>query len=105
MHREGGIARFADVARRPPSREQEDRASPDDVAVLQYTGGTTGTSKGAMLTNRNLIANAMQVAAWFSAGSGGREQLLGAIPLFHVYGLTAPMVFSVDAGGDVVLYP
>src|SRR5256885_9973509 len=103
--REGGIHRFADVARTPPSREQETRANPDDVAVLQYTGGTTGTSKGAMLTNRNLIANAMQVAAWFSAGSGGPEKLLGAIPMFHVYGLTAVMLFFVVAGIEVVLHP
>src|SRR5438445_2772383 len=103
--REGGIHRFADVARTPPSREQETRASPEAFAGLQYTCGTTGTSKGAMLTNRNLIANAMHVAAWFSAGSGGREKLLGAIPLFHVYGLTAVMLFSVVAGIEVILYP
>ena len=102
---EGGIHRFADVARTPAGREPETRANPDDVAVLQYTGGTTGTSKGAMLTNRNLIANAMQISAWFSAGSGGPEKLLGAIPLFHVYGLTAVMLFSVVGGVEVVLYP
>src|SRR5205809_71816 len=85
--KEAGIHRFADLARTPPGPAPEMRANPDDVAVLQYTGGTTGTSKGAMLTNRNLIANAMQVAAWFSTGSQGRDKLLGAIPLFHVYGL------------------
>src|SRR5438094_170711 len=60
--REGGIHRFADVARTPASRDPETRANPDDVAVLQYTGGTTGTSKGAMITNSNLIANAIEVA-------------------------------------------
>src|SRR2546427_729861 len=83
----------------------ETRASLDDVAVLQYTAGTTGTAKGAMLTNRNLIANATQVAAWFSAGSHRSEKLLGAIPLFHVYGLTAVMLLSVVAGIEVILYP
>jgi len=102
---EAGIHRFADLARTPASPPSETRASLDDVAVLQYTGGTTGTSKGAMLTNRNLIANAMQVAAWFSAGSHRSEKLLGAIPLFHVYGLTAVMLFSVVAGIEVILYP
>src|SRR5213596_609625 len=102
---ETGIHRFADLARTPASPPPETRASLDDVAVLQYTGGTTGTSKGAMLTNRNLIANAMQVAAWFSAGSPSRDKLLGAIPLFHVYGLTAVMLFSVVVGIEVVLYP
>ena len=103
--KETGIHRFADLARTPPGPAPEMRANPDDVAVLQYTGGTTGTSKGAMLTNRNLIANAMQVAAWFSTGSRGRDKLLGAIPLFHVYGLTAVMLFSVVVGIEVVLYP
>ena len=103
--KEAGIHRFADLARTPPGLARETRADPDDVAVLQYTGGTTGTSKGAMLTNRNLIANAMQVAAWFSTGSRGRDKLLGAIPLFHVYGLTAVMLFSVVVGIEVVLYP
>jgi len=102
---EAGIHRFADLARTPASPPSETRASLDDVAVLQYTGGTTGTSKGAMLTNRNLIANAMQVAAWFSAGSHRSEKLLGAIPLFHVYGLTAVMLLSVVAGIEVILYP
>ena len=102
---EVGIHRFADLARTPPSPALETRASLDDVVVLQYTGGTTGTSKGAMLTNRNLIANAMQVAAWFSAGSHRSEKLLGAIPLFHVYGLTAVMLLSVVAGIEVILYP
>ena len=103
--KETGIHRFADLGRTPPGPAPEMRANPDDVAVLQYTGGTTGTSKGAMLTNRNLIANAMQVAAWFSTGSRGRDKLLGAIPLFHVYGLTAVMLFSVVVGIEVVLYP
>jgi len=102
---EAGIHRFADLARTPANPPSETRASLDDVAVLQYTGGTTGTSKGAMLTNRNLIANAMQVAAWFSAGSHRSEKLLGAIPLFHVYGLTAVMLLSVVAGIEVILYP
>ena len=102
---EAGIHRFADLARTPSSPAPETRVSLDDVAVLQYTGGTTGTSKGAMLTNRNLIANAMQVAAWFSAGSHRSEKLLGAIPLFHVYGLTAVMLLSVVAGIEVILYP
>ena len=102
---EAGIHRFADLARTSASPPSETRASLDDVAVLQYTGGTTGTSKGAMLTNRNLIANATQVAAWFSAGSHRSEKLLGAIPLFHVYGLTAVMLLSVVAGIEVILYP
>ncbi|HWM51662.1 MAG TPA: long-chain fatty acid--CoA ligase [Thermoplasmata archaeon] len=103
--REEGLHRFADLARTPAGPVSEKRGSPDDVAVLQYTGGTTGTSKGAMLTHRNLVANAMQTAAWFPEGAHGPEKVLGAIPLFHVYGLTAVMLFSIVTGNEVVLYP
>ena len=102
--REPWIHRFADLARTPPDSTQTP-ANPDDVAVLQYTGGTTGTPKGAMLTHRNLVANAVQSAAWFVTGTQGPERVLGAIPLFHVYGLTAVMLLSVVKGGEVILYP
>ena len=103
--RESGIFRFADLASRPPDTSREGRVRPDDVAVLQYTGGTTGTPKGAMLTHRNLVANALQTAAWLPAGARGPERILGAIPFFHVYGLTAVMLFSVTQGNEVILYP
>src|SRR5881409_3457716 len=58
-----------------------------------------------MLTHRNLVANAMQTAAWFPQGTHGPEKVLGAIPMFHVYGLTAVMLFSIVTGNEVVLYP
>jgi long-chain acyl-CoA synthetase len=103
--KEPGIHRYADLARAPADSLQKRTVDPDDVAVLQYTGGTTGTPKGAMLTHRNLVANAKQTAAWFPAGSQGPERILGAIPLFHVYGLTAVMLFSVVMGNEVILYP
>src|SRR5437660_924373 len=88
-----------------PADSVQTPANPDDVAVLQYTGGTTGTPKGAMLTHRNLVANAVQCAAWFVTGAHGPERVLGAIPLFHVYGLTAVMLLSIVKGGEVILYP
>ena len=98
------IHRFADLAKTPTDSVQTP-ANPDNVAVLQYTGGTTGTPKGAMLTHRNLVANAAQCAAWFVTGAHGPERVLGAIPLFHVYGLTAVMLLSIVKGGEVILYP
>ncbi len=103
--REQGIHRYAELAKTPAETLQKRSVNPDEVAVLQYTGGTTGTPKGAMLTHRNLVANAIQTAAWFPAGSQGPERVLGAIPLFHVYGLTAVMLFSVVMGNEVILYP
>src|SRR5213080_2212862 len=102
--RESWISRFADLAR-TPAESTEASAAPDDVAVLQYTGGTTGTPKGAMLTHRNLVAYAMQTAAWFATKSPGSERVLGAIPLFHVYGLTAVMLLSIAKANEVILYP
>ncbi len=78
----------------------------DAVAVLQYTGGTTGTSKGAMLSHRALVANALQCAAWFGqAMRPGRDSVMGVMPLFHVYGLTTVMNFAVLTGGAIILEP
>src|SRR5439155_18869168 len=102
--REPWIHRFADLAKTPADSVQTP-ANPDDVAVLQYTGGTTGTPKGAMLTHRNLVANAVQCAAWIVTGAHGRERVLGAIPIFQVYGLTAVSLLSIVKGGEVILSP
>lgn len=102
---ESWVHRFASLASTPPRERRRSGPKPDDVAVLQYTGGTTGTPKGAMLTHRNLVANALQTAAWLPAGATGAERVLGAIPMFHVYGLTAVMLFAIVTGNEVILYP
>jgi long-chain acyl-CoA synthetase len=81
------------------------KPSADDVAVLQYTGGTTGLSKGAMLTHANLIANAMQARAWQGEISHEQLRVLCAIPFFHVYGLTVAMNMSVARGDTMLLVP
>ena len=79
---------------------------PDDLAVLQYTGGTTGTSKGAMLSHRALVANTLQCAAWFGkAMRNGADSVMGVMPLFHAYGLTTVMNFAVLSGGAIILEP
>lgn len=80
-------------------------ARPDDVAVLQYTGGTTGVAKGAMLTHRNLLANAMQCWAWNEQPPGSRHTTLCVAPFFHVYGLTVGMNMTVLSGSTMVLLP
>jgi len=77
----------------------------DEVAVLQYTGGTTGVSKGAMLTHRNLSVNAQQCDAWFPRTPDERPVILTALPLFHVVGMTVCMNWSVGGGGTMVLVP
>lgn len=77
----------------------------DDIAVLQYTGGTTGLSKGAVLTHRNLSCNAQQIHAWFPDVDPGREVNLICLPLFHVFGLSVGMNWSIWAGSKMVLVP
>lgn len=76
-----------------------------DIALLQYTGGTTGLPKGVMLTHRNLVANAVQTAVWCYKMKDGSEKFLAALPLFHVFGLTVLMNQSVMRGGTLVLLP
>jgi long-chain acyl-CoA synthetase len=77
----------------------------DDVAMYQYTGGTTGVSKGAVLTQENLVKNVQQLAAWFPRFKKGEEIMLGALPFFHVFGLTTSMNFAVYMGWGNVLVP
>ena len=76
-----------------------------DLAALQYTGGTTGTPKGAMLTHANLLANAYETAAWDPGYVPGQEVTLAVLPLFHVFGLTLGLTTTMLIGGTVVLVP
>jgi len=79
--------------------------SPDDTAILQYTGGTTGTPKGAILTHRNLVVNAVQNRDWLTMRKEGEERVLAVIPFFHVYGMTTAMNFGVLSGAQLILIP
>ena len=75
----------------------------DDIAVIQYTGGTTGVSKGALLTHRNLSYNVQQVRSWFTGLEPGKEVLLAALPFFHIFGLTVCLTWPVTVGAAMVL--
>jgi long-chain acyl-CoA synthetase len=77
----------------------------DDIALLQYTGGTTGLSKGAIGLHRNLVANALMVRSWISDWEYGKETLLGAIPFFHSYGMVTAVIFTLSIGGRLVIVP
>lgn len=80
--------------------------SKEDLAVLQYTGGTTGRSKGAMLTHYNLVANTLQSAATSTVKTNpGEERVLTISPLFHVYGMTSAMNLTFYNGGNLILIP
>jgi long-chain acyl-CoA synthetase len=79
--------------------------SPHDVAVLQYTGGTTGTPKGAMLTHANLAANSAQMLVHVGGRKPYQDRTLGVLPMFHVFALTTVLNFSVEIGAEMVLLP
>ncbi len=77
--------------------------SSDDLAVIQYTGGTTAAPKGVMLTHRNLVANAVQTRHWLPAAEEGRERFLCVLPFSHSYGLTAALNVPVSLGASLIL--
>jgi long-chain acyl-CoA synthetase len=103
--------RFRDaLAANAPSKFKPVDQKGDDVAFLQYTGGTTGVSKGATLLHRNLIANVMQSAAWMEPGlaglpAGTTAVTVAALPLYHVFALTVCGLLSVRTGSLTVLIP
>ncbi|HXQ68382.1 MAG TPA: long-chain fatty acid--CoA ligase [Alphaproteobacteria bacterium] len=76
-----------------------------DIAVLQYTGGTTGTPKAAALTHGNLWANLSQIEVWFPEGERGKERTLAVLPFFHVFAMTSVMNFTLHCGGLLILLP
>lgn len=76
-----------------------------DIALLQYTGGTTGFPKGVMLTHKNLVSNVTMCSAWLYKCKRGEEIMLGVVPFFHVYGLTTVLIFSVMQAYKMVLLP
>jgi long-chain acyl-CoA synthetase len=86
------------------------QVGPDDIAVLQYTGGTTGVSKGAVLLHRNLVANILQSEAWYQPAlaripAGEQIVTVCALPLYHIFGFTANMMLAMRMGGCNLLIP
>lgn len=95
---------FTDVFAEPGSRPAPAAIDPEDIAVLMYTGGTTGVSKGAMLTHRNILVNAFQCKAWLNAPDATHVTMV-QLPLFHSYGMTGGMTLSVLTAATMVLVP
>jgi long-chain acyl-CoA synthetase len=93
------LAKYKDAPR--PKVE----VGPDDTALFQYSGGTTGVSKGAVALHRNVVANTLQIQAWMTGLDEGKEIVLMAIPLFHVYGMVAGMNFALASGASMVMVP
>jgi len=100
-----GVHRFKALIDGTPARPPHVEIGFDDVAALQYTGGTTGVSKAAVLSHRNLSVNAQGVLAWLHIPDFADEVVLAALPFFHVFGMTASMNFPVYAACAMVLLP
>ena len=77
----------------------------EDVAVLQYTGGTTGTPKGAMLTHAAVYTNVIQTAAWAPEVEEGTERVMGVLPFFHVFAMTVVLNFAVAKAAEIIIMP
>ena len=97
--------RFLDLIKGyPPSPEPVEVDPKEDLALLQYTGGTTGIPKGAMLTHYNLVSNAFMCNAWLNAKEGEEVQI-NVLPLYHIYGMTVTMNNAIASAGSMVLFP
>ncbi len=96
---------FDQLLKNSPKTAPKTKVNPlEDLAALQYTGGTTGTAKGAMLTHSNLVSNAVSFAAWIK-GTIAQETFLTALPLFHIYGMTTSMTVPISLAAKMVLMP
>lgn len=98
--------RFKDLLHTAPNLPRVDIDPDNDLAVLQYTGGTTGSPKGAMLTHKNLVANTMQAGSLDpKMQPGGQDVIVGVLPLFHIYAMTTVMNLAVMTGSGMLLFP
>ena len=93
------------LSQHKPEDRPKLKITADDTALFQYSGGTTGISKGAIAMHRNLVANTLQIKNWMTNLNEGKEIVLMAIPLFHVYGMVAGMNFALAAGASMVMVP
>ncbi|GAA5029968.1 long-chain-fatty-acid--CoA ligase [Microbacterium fluvii] len=104
--RVSGTTHWEKLVQHEPLPASFPRPATDDLAIIQYTSGTTGTPKGAALTHRNLIANAAQARAWVPSIQRGRGCVVYAVlPMFHAYGLTLCLTFAMSMGARLVLFP
>ena len=106
-----GAVRFNDALAQGRSKPLKPaQVGPDDIAVLQYTGGTTGVSKGAVLVHRNLVANILQSEAWYQPAlkkipAGEQAVTICALPIYHIFGFNTNMMLGMRMGGCNILIP
>ncbi len=103
--REEGDIPFDDLVDNDGAYHPLETVPLSDVAVIQYTGGTTGAAKSVMLSHQNIYANTWQIRTWFTRAEPGRERLLAIVPFSHSFGMTAVMTFAVSLGAELVILP
>lgn len=97
---------FSKLIKNTPPSPPPCPVTPKDLALLQYTGGTTGISKGVMLSHENILVNVMQIVSWFpDLRKGGRERFLSVLPFFHVFGMTVSMNMALYTGSTLIVVP
>ena len=96
---------FDALTRNDGAYEPVEIAPLSDIAVIQYTGGTTGDPKGVMLSHQNIYANTCQLRAWFTTAEPGRERLLAVLPFSHCFGMSAVMTFAVSLRAELIILP
>ena len=102
---DGRYLRYADIIANKGDFARVEIDPVSDVAVLQYTGGTTGVPKGAMLTHANIYCNTLQVSGWLRGVKEGHESMLGVLPLFHVFAMTVVLNMAFHYGMKIYLQP
>lgn len=100
-----GTTSWKSLLSSPAIADDHPRPSVDDIAVIQYTSGTTGAPKGAMLTHLNLYANARQGEAWMLGAEPGRENAYALLPMFHAFGMTLYLTFGIMKQANLILFP
>ena len=100
-----GLLWFADLLADAAGFTPVDIDPEADIAVLQYTGGTTGVPKGAMLSHKNIAANALQIGNWFHTAENGKDSIIAVLPLFHVFAMTVAMNMPLMKGMQILLLP
>ena len=101
-----GTYEYADLLKKGKSQAPPSvSVDADEVALLQYTGGTTGFSKGAMLTHYNLVSDVIQCVSWNVGAERGKERMLAVLPFFHVYGMTVTMNEAIYLAATIILLP
>lgn len=96
---------FRQLLKDATSEQPDIESKPSDLALLQYTGGTTGVSKGVMLSHTNVVANTLQCRHWMTDLKPGQEVFIGVLPYFHAYGMSTSQNLSISLGGTQVLLP